>query len=186
MKILTDAWKLCPRAKWWAAILWLATSALGLADDFRLESVGTRFGLFHDGANSRFYQAEAFANCDLPLSWSLGADWRLQPRLDASLGWLGQSSVNAAIASCGPSLIAGAKTFPISFELGLSPTILSRYDFPSKDLGQLVQFTSHAGINFDISHRVRLGYRFEHLSNGGLSHPNPGLNLNIFAVGYLF
>jgi hypothetical protein len=66
------------------------------------------------------------------------------------------------------------------------PAILSRYDFPSKDFGQFFQFTSHAGINFDVSRRFRLGYRFEHMSNAGFSSPNPGLNLNIFSVGYLF
>jgi hypothetical protein len=183
---ITDAWNLCPRARGWAAMFWLASSAVGHTEDFRLESVGTRFGLFHDGANAHFYQAEAFANCDLPWSWSLGADWRLQSRMDGSLGWLGQSGVNAAIATCGPSLIAARKTFPISFELGVSPTILSRHDFPSKDLGQLFQFTSHAGINFDVWRRFRLGYRFEHMSNGGFSQPNPGLNLNLFSVSYLF
>ena len=167
-------------------MLWLVASATSRADDLHLESVGTRFGLFHDGANTGFYQAEAFVNVDLPLSWSLGADWRLQSRIDAAAGWLGKSSVNAAVGTLGPTLIAAKRGFPLSFELGFSPTLLSRYDFPGKDLGSSLQFTSHVGMNADVSTRIRLGYRFEHMSNGGFSTPNPGLNLNIFAVSYLF
>lgn len=167
-------------------MLWLTASASARGDDLHLESVGARFGLFHDGANSRFYQAEAFVNMDLPLSWSLGADWRLHSRIDAAAGWLGKSSVNSALGSLGPSLIAAKSGFPLSFELGFSPTLLSRSDFPGKDLGSSLQFTSHLGMNADVSSRVRLGYRFEHMSNGGFGTPNPGLNLNIFAISYLF
>ena len=186
MKTITDAWILWPRAKWWAGILWVAGSVVGHAEDFRLESVGTRFGFFHYESNAHFYQAETFAQCVLPWSWSLGADWRLQSRMEASLGWLGQSGVNAVIGTCGPSFIVAAKDLPISLELGVSPTLLSRYDFPGKDLGQFFQFNSHAGINFDFWRRFRLGYRFEHISNGGFSEPNPGLNLNIFSFSYRF
>jgi hypothetical protein len=168
-------------------MLWLVASAMmARAEDLHLESIGTRFGIFHDGANAHFYQAEVFVNMDLPLSWSLGADWWLQSRIDAAVGWLGKSGVNAAIGSLGPSLLAGKSGSPLSFELGFSPTLLSRYDFPGKDLGSSLQFTSHAGMNVDLSSRIRLGYRFEHMSNGGLITPNPGLNLNIFAVSYLF
>jgi len=186
LKTITDAWTLWPRAKWWAAILWVAGSVLGHTEDFRLESVGTRFGFFHYESNAHFYQAEAFVQYDLPWSWSPGGDWRLQSRMDASLGWLGQSGANAVIATCGPSLIVARKDIPISLELGVSPTILSRHDFPSKDLGEFFQFTSYAGLSFDVSRRFRFGYRFEHISNGGFSRPNPGLNLNIFSISYLF
>lgn len=151
-----------------------------------MDATGARLGFLPDGANAHFYKAEAFADWDLPWSWSPGSDWRLKLRLDGSLGWLGKSSVNAFVASVGPMLVAGKTDFPISFDVGVSPTVLSAWDFPGKDLGGAFQITSHGGVNFDIAKKFRLGYRFEHMSNAGLSHPNPGLNLSVFVVSYVF
>ena len=65
-------------------------------------------------------------------------------------------------------------------------TGLSRDEFGSKDLGGNFQFTSHAGLNWDFAEHFRVGYRFQHMSNAGLREPNPGLNLHLFAVSYLF
>jgi hypothetical protein len=161
----------------------LATSR---AQEIKLESAGTRVGFYTDGANAHFSEVDATANWNLPWKWELGSSWRLQSRFDVSVGWLGQSSANAAIGTVGPTLIALLKTFPLTIETGLSPTILSRTDFPSKDFGDLFQFTSHVGFGFDISSRVRVGYRFQHMSNGGLSRHNPGLNLHMLGVNYLF
>jgi Lipid A 3-O-deacylase (PagL) len=76
--------------------------------------------------------------------------------------------------------------FPLSLEGGVSPTGLSRYDFGAKNFGTYFQFTSHLGLNWDILPRVRLSYRFQHMSNAGLSRHNPGLNLHMLGVSYLF
>lgn len=143
-------------------------------------------GFYPDGANAHFYEAEAAANWDMPWSWELGRQWRLKSRADFSAGWLGQSGVNAALLTGGPSLVIFSKASPFSIDAGVSPTILSRYDFPSKNLGEAFQFTSHVGASFDIASRVRVGYRFQHLSNAGLSPHNPGLNLHFFGMSYLF
>jgi hypothetical protein len=41
-------------------------------------------------------------------------------------------------------------------------------------------------LNWDFATHWRLGYRFQHMSNAGLSQPNPGLNMHMFALSYLF
>lgn len=64
--------------------------------------------------------------------------------------------------------------------------MLSRHDFGSKDFGELFQFTSHIGLNLDLWEHLRLGYRFQHMSNAGLSGHNPGLNLHMLSMSYLF
>lgn len=152
----------------------------------RLDSAGARFGFSATGAGRNFHQAEGFVSLDLPWDWDLGSRWHLQSRLEASAGWLGEPHADAAIAALGPSLSLGRHGWPVSLEAGISPTVLSRSDFPSKNLGTLFQFTSHVGINADVSSRIRLGYRFQHMSNADLSRHNPGLNLNMFAVSFLF
>lgn len=156
------------------------------AQGFTLESAGARFGFYAGGAGSAFHQGEAFVNWDLPWEWDLGSLWSLQTRLDASLGWLGQAGDNAAIGSVGPSLLLARERFPLSLEGGVSPTILTHSNFPAKDFGIPFQFTSHVGLNLDVTSHFRLSYRFQHMSNGGLDGRNPGLNLHLLGLSYLF
>jgi hypothetical protein len=145
-----------------------------------------RAGFYANGAGSDFHQAEGFVNVNLPWDWDLGSQWHLQSMFDGSIGWLGESGANAAILTLGPSLLLGRQHLPVSFEGGVSPTVLTRSDFPSKDFGVPFQFTSHAGLNLDITSRVRFGYRFQHMSNASLSAHNPGLNMHMFGLSYLF
>ena len=74
----------------------------------------------------------------------------------------------------------------MSLEGGVSPTFLSQYEFGSRDFGTDIQFTSHIGLNWDFAPHWRLGYRFQHMSNAGLASKNPGLNMHLFGVSYLF
>ena len=170
----------------WLPLILLAVANLGLAEDFRLESAGGRFGYAASDGASDFHQAEAFADWKLPWGLDLGRQFALGTRLDLSGGWLGDSHKSAFLATVGPTLVLSKGRFPVSIEGGLSPTFISRYNFPSRDFGSVCQFTSHAGVNIDLFSWLRLGYRFQHMSNGGLSHPNPGLNLHVFGVSYLF
>ena len=110
----------------------------------------------------------------------------MQSRLDASAGWLGRDRFDAAVATLGPTLVLRYKELPLSMEGGVSLTGLSRDVFGTKDLGSLFQFTSHIGFNVDISSGIRLGYRFQHMSNAGLAKPNPGLNMHMLGVSFLF
>lgn len=154
--------------------------------EFRLESAGARFGFSPFGAGSHFYQAETFANFDLPWRWDLGKRWHLQWRADASLGWLGEADDNTVIGSVGPSLLLALEKLPISFEGGVSATGLSRSDFRDKDFGEFFQFTSHVGLNFEVGAGIRIVSRFQHMSNASISSHNPGLNLFMFGASYLF
>lgn len=172
---------------------WVTTFAVGaflaagpscIAQSLQLDSAGARFGFYAAGAGSDFHQAEGFVNWNLPWFWELGSGWTLASRLDASLGWLGESGANGAIASAGPSLLVGHQNFPFSLEGGVSPTVLSRSDFETKDFGLPFQFTSHIGLNLDLTAHIRIGYRFQHMSNAGLSDPNPGLNMYMFSLSY--
>jgi hypothetical protein len=164
----------------------LVLSKPGLAQELRLDSTGARFGFWPDGAGENFHQAEVFTTFDLPFSWSLGQQWEMELRAEVSAGWIGESDLNAGIVTFGPSLVFEKETFPLSFEAGVNPTVLTRTNFRNKDFGIPFQFTSHVGFNVDISSKFRIGYRFQHMSNAGLSGHNPGLNLQILAVSFRF
>jgi hypothetical protein len=170
----------------WALIGVFMAATAGWAGEFRLESAGGRVGFPANPSAEGFHQAEAFVNWNLPWHWDLGRDWRLQSRLDVSAGWLGRGPDNAAIATLGPSLALGWQRLPVSLEGGISPTVISLEHFKTKDLGTDFQFTSHLGVNWDFASRMRLGYRYQHMSNAGIGQNNPGLNLHLVALSYVF
>jgi Lipid A 3-O-deacylase (PagL) len=153
--------------------------------EFRFQSVGARIGFPAESTSNHFRQADAFLNYNL-WRWNLGRNWQLQSRVGASAGWLGQRGDNAFIGTVGPVLEISHVPFPLSLETGFSPTYISRYHFGSTDLGTTAQFTSHIGLNWDVSRHWRLGYRFQHMSNGGIKVPNPGFNVHVISIGYLF
>jgi hypothetical protein len=151
-----------------------------------LESAGARAGLPSSSRTSNFRQAEVFVAWDLPWRFDFNPQWHLQWRLNCSAGWLGGQGEDAALATTGPSLVLQRDGFPLTVEAGVNGTLLGRERFGSLDFGSLFQFTSHAGLNFEITRRVRLGYRFQHMSNGHLSNTNPGLNLHVLAASWRF
>lgn len=164
---------------------WLAAATAGAAE-FRLESAGVRYGISDGTQGDHFQQTEAFVAWELP--WRLKADsgWYLSTRLDVSAGALTLNSDTAFIATLGPAFLIGKEKFPVALDLGSSPTYLTRDEFGTANFGVPFQFTSHAGIFADLGARVRLGYRFQHMSNAGLSSHNPGLNLHMVTLGYRF
>jgi hypothetical protein len=163
-----------------------SAAANALSEGFRFNSAGGRFGIGANGSAKDFYLAEAFTDINLPWAWDLGRGLRLDSRLDVGLGWLAENSQNAAIGEAGPMVVLSYKQLPITLDLGSNPTGLSRRDFGSKNLGIQFQFTTHIGMNWDFVEHFRLGYRYQHTSNAGLSSSNPGLNMHVFALSYLF
>ena len=167
-------------------VLCTLVAAFASAQDFSLESIGIRVGGSPTSRSHNFHELDAFANFNLPLSFDMGANWRGLLRLDLTGGCLADHDVAAAIGTLGPTLLFRNPDSRVSVEVGSSPALLSREDFPTKDLGSNFQFSSHIGFNVDVSSRVRLGYRFQHMSNAGMAQPNPGLNLHMFSVSWLF
>jgi hypothetical protein len=153
--------------------------------EFQFHSAGVRMGFPAENTSNNFLQTEVFLDYNL-WRWNLSTNWDLQSRLDISAGWLGQRGDAAFIGTLGPSLELRRAGFPLSLEGGSSPTYISRYHFSSTDLGENVQFTSHIGLFCDVTSRWRVGYRFQHMSNAGIRKPNPGFNLHMLSISYLF
>ncbi len=90
------------------------------------------------------------------------------------------------IGSLGPSVILKYEEFPLGLDVGISPTFLSRDRFEGKQFGFPLEFTSHIRLEWAIHPHWELSYQVQHMSNLDLGHPNPGLNLHLFGIGYRF
>lgn len=73
-------------------------------------------------------------------------------------------------------------------EAGTSVAWLSEERVEGKNLGSRWHFTTHATAGFLIgpSRRWHLGLRVRHTSNAGFASPNPGLDIVMLDLGYMF
>jgi hypothetical protein len=170
-----------------AAVVFGSLAADGRAADLLApESSGLRFGVASSGTSINFHQGEAFADWNLPWKWNLGAQWTVQTRLDVSAGWFGEGDVGAGIFSAGPRLVLAREHLPVSLEGGVSATGITRTEFEGKNFGEPFQFTTSIGVSWDFASHFRLGSAFQHMSNAGMSRHNPGINMIMFSLGYVF
>jgi lipid A 3-O-deacylase len=170
----------------WAALALLVGASRSRAQEFRVDSVGMRGGFAQKFYARQFYEVEVFNNWKLPWSWDLGKEWFLNTRGDLSTGWLSNDATQSALGTVGPTFVLGRARLPLSLDVGISPTILSRHVFPDRNLGSLLQFTTHIGLSWDFASHWSLDYRFQHISNAGLAFPNPGLSIHEFGISYHF
>jgi lipid A 3-O-deacylase len=176
--------------KWFMVALMTLTvveAASALDFDLRLQSTGVRGGWAANTEAHAMHQVEAFGIWEMPWCWRPAARFYVQPEFEAAAGGLTGHGNTAFVGRLGPDLLIGWKDFPLTFQGGAVPTIISRHTFgDTTDVGSLCQFTTYIGFNWNFYSHYQLGYRFQHMSNAGLATPNPGLNLHMVAFSYLF
>jgi len=163
-----------------------AVTSSGHAADFSADSLGVRYGFFVNGSRGDFRQAEVYSNWKLPWVWNISTNWSLATRLDLSAGALQKHPDVGFVGTAGPSVVLARQGLPFALVGGVSPTVLSRYQFGATDFGVPFQFTSHIGISWRPGSHFELAYHFQHMSNASLSEHNPGLNLHMLGIGYRF
>ncbi len=134
---------------------------------------------------------------DWQQSWFNEGDWHVTGFWEAAVGrWSGKSSIggNQNITDIGitpvfrfqqknPSGFAPYLEGAIGFHL-ISPTAI----YANRQFGSAFQFGDHIGFGMRFGERQQfdLGYRYQHLSNGGIKKPNQGINLNEVNFIYRF
>ena len=166
--------------------IWICPASVARGEEFKWDSVGGRFGFGANESARDFYEAEVFMDIDTPFRWKVGRCFHVLTKIDVGLGRLGYRSDNAVVGEAGPLFVLTYKDFPVTLGAGSNCTGLSRSDFETKDLGIQFQFTTHIGVYWDFASHFRAGYRFQHMSNAGLSDHNPGLNMHVFGLSYFF
>lgn len=168
------------------ALLWLAGALHTQAEEFRLESAGTRGGVSKRKHGEMFSQFEGFVNWNTPCRWDYDCGWHIQTRLDLTAGWISGRGDDGFVGSIGPTFELGRDSFPLVFEAGSSPTVLDRKNFGNTDFGTRFQFITHGSVLWRVRSRLTLEARYQHMSNANIGPSNPGLNMYMLGIGWRF
>jgi opacity protein-like surface antigen len=124
--------------------------------------------------------------------WFQGSDWHVGGYWDLGLGYWRHSTLpgqNGDIAEIGLTpvfrLQRNGRQGPY-LEAAIGMHLLSSTSIGDKRLGTAFQFGDHvgAGYRFGTNGAWDLGYRFQHLSNGGIKKPNDGINFHQLRLQY--
>ena len=119
---------------------------------------------------------------------ALDERWRLHGYWEASAGaWESDddSSADFALTPVFRFERHGRQRVPY-FEAAIGFHILSRHISRERQFSTNFQFGDHiaAGLRFGPRARYDVGVRLQHLSNGGIRHPNPGINFVLLRFQY--
>lgn len=75
---------------------------------------------------------------------------------------------------------------PVTWSFGSAAAATDRHLFHDIDFGGDFQFISHLGLSVGLVAGVGFSLRLQHMSNGGMEKPNPGLDTALLGVKWLF
>lgn len=113
------------------------------------------------------------------VAWYTGAPhWTGARRLEFSAGIIRDTNTSRPFAFAGPVWrLTDASRAPF-IEFSLGPTGIAGATFDGRRLGGNLHFRSAftLGTTFGVQQTMRIAFRVEHISNGGLRDDNPGLD----------
>lgn len=119
-------------------------------------------------------------------TWQFAVAYRLRPPrrlraqyLELAVGTISTSADNNLFVSLGPVWRLPLYNESLFVEFGISPTLLSGTTFNGRDMGGSFHFTSSAaiGTHFGARDAMSVSLRIQHMSNGGISSTNPGMDM---------
>jgi lipid A 3-O-deacylase len=171
-----------------AAVLLFGASGLALADQFGLQ-VGAGLGDRH------VKKLDLSVVWDPGLNWWHIGDWHFSLIGEANASWwhTNEGDVHDNIGEFGVTplirFIKGSGLIRPYAELGAGIRLLTSPRLSSTfTLGTAFQFAEMAGVGFQFGghQQYQAGYRFQHISDGGIKEPNPGINFHQLYLQYNF
>ncbi|HEU5303531.1 MAG TPA: acyloxyacyl hydrolase, partial [Gemmatimonadales bacterium] len=169
--------------------LGLFTPSPSQADAIRPLNVAVRGGVtgppvLGGEALEHFQQYDVSFTLGLPWSWHSESGWGVGTRLMTSVGALNGGGDTAFLTTLVPGVFFGPRDSVLSLDLGGGPALLSRREFGSQDFGGLFQFVLTFGLTVPVPFTKTwgVGYRFHHLSDGGIYHSGKGVDVHMLEV----
>lgn len=134
----------------------------------------------------RYRQVEAALTWWLPWQHRFSSGILFKSGLDIHGGLLTDHDTSAFVGGIGPRLAFFTPKEVFCLDAGVSPSLLSDHDFRADDFGGPLQFNSFIGVAWHPGKWLRLGFRFQHMSNGGIYSQNPGMQIYVAEIGFRF
>lgn len=164
--------------------------ALSLSAESGWNEAGVRMGIQATPKHETFHQYEVFAVYGLPWEWRGASGWGVVPQLNTSLGVLEGGIDTGFVGSVGTALVLDKKGCGFSTDVGINANVLDRRQFGRQDFGSILQFGAYFGVNYCFNNGIKIGYHLQHISNGHLlyadENPNPGLDMHLIGISYVF
>ncbi len=109
--------------------------------------------------------------------WFEHSTWHVAHYMDLALG--GWNNGHQTVYDLGVTPVFRVEGGPRSpyFEAAIGFHAVSRLEFENnRETSTRFQFGDHVGIGFWLDGRNDITLRLQHLSNGGIRNPNPGIN----------
>jgi lipid A 3-O-deacylase len=170
------------------ATLLLSASGVAVADQFGIQIAG---GL----GDRHVKKLDLGLVWDPNLTWWQIGDWHFALIGEAHVAWwhTDEGNVHENIGEIGVTpiirFIKGSGSVRPFVEAGAGVRLLSSPTISSTfSLGSAFQFADLAGVGvqFGGHQQYQAGYRFQHVSNGGIKEPNPGINFHQLYLQYNF
>ncbi|MEM5365545.1 acyloxyacyl hydrolase [Paraburkholderia azotifigens] len=171
-----------------AAATFLGASGLASADQFGIQVTGGT-------ADHHVRKLDLGFVWDPNLTWWEIGGWHFALLGEAHAAWwhTDEGNENENIGEFGVTpvirFIKGSGWFRPFVEAGVGVRVLTHPRLSSTfTMGSAFQFADMAGVGaqFGDHQQYQLGYRFQHVSNGGIKEPNPGINFHQIYVQYNF
>lgn len=131
-----------------------------------------------------FRMSAASGKFDDTRQYALGLRLRAPRRLRAThlelaVGLISTSQESRIFTSLGPVWQIPTWTDSWFVRIGFSPTVIAGSGFNGRDMGGNIHFTSSAEVGVHLGERrsFTASLRVQHISNGGLSNNNPGMDM---------
>ena len=129
---------------------------------------------------------EIFGVADTPWGWEFSGGHQLLVEFELVGGVLDGEGSTGGFFKVAPQLRLQSDTLPLEFVLSSGPTYLTDQKFGDLNMGGSLQFTSAAGLDWQLNEDWTLGYRYQHMSNASIYDVNDGLNLHSLSFDYRF
>ncbi|HEX7053111.1 MAG TPA: acyloxyacyl hydrolase [Burkholderiales bacterium] len=116
--------------------------------------------------------------------WFEGSSWRIAHYIDLTLGGWYNGEDTVYDLGLTPVFRFERSAGSPYFEAAIGFHAVSNLEFQrNRETSTRFQFGDHIGVGF-LHGRYDIGLRLQHLSNGGIRDPNPGINFVLLRVRY--
>lgn len=155
------------------------------AGAFPLKDAGLGVGS-GDRRGVSFNSYELSGTLESPWSRQIGEQGQMRLDFEIGVGVLDGEGDSGLFVRAAPILEFGMAGSPVGLFITTGPLLLTEDQYGDFDIGGNVHFASAVGVKWRVTQDWSVGYRYQHISNVGVTSPNPGLDQHLIRIAHGF